>query len=123
MIGRRSILQLAIGCIATAQSKSVSGQSLLDMPQQAYVGSGNVPVCDAEYPAWRQALDQAMWAKEATLNGAVSIPLHIASKKSWSTAFKFHEAEREHRALRDLRDKINRDAEFAERVAKALGVL
>jgi len=58
---------------------------------------------------------------EARNQAAHTMPAHIASKKSWSPAFKQSEAIKEYKAQIDARRHLERNRSLAAKVAKKMG--
>jgi hypothetical protein len=119
MIGRRAILKAATALLATPATAAVSGVSisqaagLLGVPRD---GLDPVDECGQEVAgtpnkAWDAINAINRRRNEQTLNDH-TVPFHIATKKSWSPAFKAHVLNRENDIQAALEKKMHDDEDF-----------
>lgn len=129
MIGRRRILSLFGGAVgAAASGVSVKDAMALSsglppMPE----GESRAAGCDGvaydgpEEPRhWRMinALRERHYEAREALHEKMGA--HIATKKSWSPAFKEHVHSQEIREFREFIQRLERDQKFADRVSSML---
>jgi hypothetical protein len=130
MIGRRRILSLFGGAVgAAASGVSVKdamalSSSMTPIPEgESLTSTTAVGVLDApEKPRhWRiiNAMRQRHYETREALHEKMGA--HIATKKSWSPAFKEHVDAQEIREFREFMHRLERDQKFADRVAGILG--
>lgn len=134
-MSRRNILSLFAGTGAAAatganpaklvQELGVSGWLDADVPQTTggVVSAGRSRQSIGRYLD-RYHMADALFTKKRMLRETPNrVPEHIASKKSWSGAYKMHVAAREQYQMWDIEQKIRHDEDFALKVAKHLGIV
>jgi hypothetical protein len=114
MIGRRSILTAFLGAMGAAGSGIKPGAAARAAGLLSGVSAGAEP----EYPTTHgvpcdpldnrefieaRGILRALWAKRERHESRTRLPAHIATKRSWSPAFKEHVAEQELREIEHAR--------------------
>lgn len=128
ILNRRGILRLIGGGLAT--SATVDPKSLAK-EIAASGGSGGAPSGNVESqcsivsqimdPAADNLLSALYHKADGDRLDMHHVPEHIASKKSWSQAFKLAETRRERAEIRELIRRLESDHDLAARLAKKLG--
>ena len=131
-LSRRNLLSLfgaagasaASGVSAKDAVRALGGSGPLypsNMPQPAPSGM-SVAEPTPHQRAFGGVINRAYQRREAQQFREFHIPQRIMSKRSWSNAYKMHEAEKENREFRELLHRLEQDEGFATQVLKALGV-
>lgn len=125
MIGRRALLQAFGGSAGLAAFKAPP-PTLLQMQEHISTGSasrgalGNTVPSDVISNGYRairrlHQLQEDRWSFDPS-----RMPAEIASKRSWSPAFKESCAREYHNQIRQMIDALEHNEELANRVAKAV---
>lgn len=136
ILNRRGILRLLGGGLAasaTVDPKAVA-KEIAASGRSGLTGSGGggiAPIGNglSECGIASQTMDRgvsdlfnALYRKaDGDRNDQRHIPEHIASKKSWSQAFKLAETRREYAEVQELIRRLERDQDLAQRLAEKLG--
>lgn len=124
---RRGILGLFGGGVASAASGISPAQAAehlgvsLNEPTGLLDGE-HAPVGVAPFSSDMRPFQLLHRARENRYRPPGGLPDHIASKKSWSGAFKDHVDRQERAVLHMLEDCLDRDDQFRARFAELLGV-
>lgn len=129
ILNRRGILRLIGGGLATtatvdpkAVAKEIANSRARGDGMAAPIGNGDEQCGIAAMDRGVSDLFNALYRKaDGDRNDQRHIPEHIASKKSWSQAFKLAETRREYAEIQELIRRLERDQDLAERLAKKLG--
>ncbi|MDE4303606.1 hypothetical protein PXK30_09685 [Phaeobacter gallaeciensis] len=136
MLDRRGILRLLGGGLVTSATvdpktiaKEIAASSGAGLTASggggiAPIGNGLSECGIASQTMGRGVSDlfNALYRKaDGDRNDQRHIPEHIASKKSWSQAFKLAETRREHAEIQELIRRLESDHDLAARLAKKLG--
>jgi hypothetical protein len=128
ILNRRGILQMIGGGFAA--SATVDPKSLAK-EIAASGGAGIAPIGNGESqccieprtmdPGASNLLSALYQKADGDRLDTRHIPEHIASKKSWSQAFKLAETRREHAEIQELIRRLESDHDLAARLARKLG--
>lgn len=128
---RRSILRLFSGSAAAAASgmsvkeaaRALGDEGSMAMNVPASAEIGQMPVTAVGWGSPGKSLLSALCRERERLTYAnPHMPPHIATKKSWSPAFKKAVFDRELAILEAMIDRLERDDDFRAHVAAALGL-
>jgi hypothetical protein len=130
MMNRRGLLRMlgsGVAAGATVNPKEIVAEAMSKTGLASGVaGLGHDPSGEAGMPGPQHDpvddLLSSFWDhNEARHQAAHTMPAHIASKKSWSPAFKQSEAIKEYKAQIDARRHLERNRSLAAKVAKKMG--